>query len=560
MIKRLSITLSLMLACMMILGTTSFVSKAEGTSYTVSSGEELRTLSHEIVTGIKTPGTITLSQDITITAPIWLSSDTTLDLGGHTLSGNTGKSMLFTDADYGNNVGGFEKYSNITIMNGTIKKIDSTSTGMVIFGHANNLNVTNVTFTGAQSNHMLEFGACKKVNVTGCTFKDGIYKDDKDLGTYEALSFDIAGDHFSVAPIDYTPCEDVTISGCTFNNVRRALGAHRIEGNNLFKNMTVKGCTFTNITGTAIETVAWQDALIDGNTLNGVAFGVDCRVSDQQISGSPSAYDTRITISNNKINLNNSSGKNPCGIRISGIGNTKLSGYTVTNNEIKGPHAYAIHAENVRNSTVSGTTSSGAATNGIRVEKCDGVTVSGNKIDKSKSHGIAVISSENDIIKENTVTNTKAHGIFIQESKGTVISRNTIKKVKKQGISVYKKSEVAEISENTIVKPKSNGIDVQDKKSKVLVTFGNKITKPGQKPYGGYGKYFAADSALLTLKKGKTVSVNTFGQKGKTKCSSENSSVATVDKSGKVSAKGKGTTVLTLKRGKFSAKIKVTVK
>ncbi|SEL81571.1 parallel beta-helix repeat (two copies) [Butyrivibrio sp. ob235] len=566
--KKISaIILPMMLAAFMLIGSPAIISKADGTSYPVTDGEELRLLSYNIAQGVSAPGTITLQNDITVTKNIWLASDVTLDLNGHTLTGNTNGSILFTDATYGENKGGFEKYKNITIKNGNIKKADSVATGMVIIGHATNVVVDHVNFSGAVDCHMLELGACKKATITNCTFKDGKYSTAEDKGAYEALSLDIASEgNFSVKPFDDTACEDVAVSACIFEGVPRAFGAHRIQAGHFFNNISVKGCTFKNILGTAIETIGWTNSIVDGNTLDGVGFGVDCRPSDKQVGGNPGSYDANITISNNTITLKTSKGKTPCGIRISGILNSKtlLGGYKVTDNKVLGPHAYAVYAGYVKNSTISGTTTEGASINGIRVEYCDGVTVSGNTISKTKGtkspHGIALISNNNDLVKENTITNPGAVGIFIQGSQNGQIIGNTIKKAKTYGITVCKNAVVSLIAENTIVKPKKNGIDVQGKKSQILTTRGNKITKPGNRPYGGNGKYLAADEGILTLKKGKSSTISTYGQKGKTKYSTEDKSIATVDSKGKIVTKGKGTTTVTAKKGKYSAQVTITVK
>ena len=64
----------------------------------------------------------------------------------------------------------------------------------------------------------------------------------------------------------------------------------------------------------------------------------------------------------------------------------------------------------------------------------------------------------------------------------------------------------------------------------------------------------------LTLYKGQKKQLKIKGTKKKAKWSSNKKSVVSVDKKGKITAKKKGTAVITVKAGKKTVKCKVTVK
>ena len=280
----------------------------------------------------------------------------------------------------------------------------------------------------------------------------------------------------------------------------------------------------------------------------------------KNIISSPGSYNANNTISNNRITITQSSGKNPCGIRITGINTTMLSGFNVSDNTVSGVYSYAVHAKYINASKIEMVTSTNPQINGIRVENCDGVTVVGSTISKSKSHGLALINSKNDVVDGNTINNSKAHGIYLQNAKNETLTNNTIIKAKKQGINLNKKSSCILVGGNTIKRCKSNGINLEDKKSKITTTYANKITKPGQKAIAGKGKFFAVSNSIINLKKGKSVTIATFGMSGKVKYSSEDPSIATVNSSGSVKGVSSGVTTIIAKRGKFYAKVKVTVK
>ncbi|WP_408072089.1 right-handed parallel beta-helix repeat-containing protein [Butyrivibrio sp. JL13D10] len=554
--KRFAKILSLAIAGTMFFSTSAISSLAKEPAPALLNSDAGDAAS--FISAVENGEDVTLTKSISINGCSLKNNNQTIDLGGNTVTGTSGAMFFSADSSA---AGGYDVYHDITIKNGTIQRSTDSTHGLVIIGHTTNVTFENVTFIGGKDGHMLEFGACKNIIVKNCTFKDGRYSNSDDKGEYEALTFDAAHTgNFPILPSDDTACEDVIIDSCTFSNVRRAIGAHRIIKGHLFDNITIVNCKFNNITGTAIEAVGFTNAKIEDNTFSKVQFGIDCKPSSKNIISNPGAYDSHNVISNNTIELVQSNSKTPCGVRISGTDKSnKIGDFTVSKITVTGPHAYAVYAGDVTNSTISDVTSSGASINGIRVERSSGVTVFANNISKTKSHGIMLLSSSDDFVEGNTISNAKTHGIALESSTNETIIGNTITKPKKQGINLNKKSTCTLVAENKIVKAKY-GINCEDKKSKIFSTYANNIKKSKGSAYSGKGTYFAADNAVISLKKGKGEKITTVGKSGSAKYSSEDKKIATVDKSGKINAKSKGTTTIIAKKGKYYAKIKVTVK
>ncbi|WP_026498841.1 right-handed parallel beta-helix repeat-containing protein [Butyrivibrio sp. WCD2001] len=563
--RKFTILLSLIMMGAAVLATPTITGKASEASVSPSvlndanpTVTDVADLQKKINEGTETDIVLQKGQTYQLTEILFLRDNLTIDLNGGTIQKDSG-TILMTQGPAP--AGKYDGYKNITIKNGTIKRSGSAKDGLVIIGHATNVTFEKVTFSDANDAHMLEIGACKDVKVTGCTFKDGHYSSNEDKGEYEAFSMDISNSaNFPVGPSDNYACENVTVTDCIFSNVRRAFGGHRVVSGHLFDNIIVKNCQFNNISGTALEAVGFKNSVIEGNKFNQVGFGIDCKPSSSKIISDPGTYNTNNFFNDNQIALTKSSSKVTCGVRISGNGSTKLSGFKVTKTTVTGPHAYAVYAGDVTDSLIDEVTSSGATSNGIRVENCSGVKVSNSNISKTKSHGICLINSTNDTVSGNTITDAKKHGIALEGATNETIVGNTITKPKKSGINLWKKSTCTLVAENKITKPKTCGINCQDKKSKVFATCANVVKKAGVRPYGGDGVFFAATNSVVTLKKGKGAKIDAYGKKGATKYSTEDKSVATVDSKGNIKAKGSGTTTVTAKRGKFKAQVKVTVK
>lgn len=114
-------------------------------------------------------------------------------------------------------------------------------------------------------------------------------------------------------------------------------------------------------------------------------------------------------------------------------------------------------------------------------------------------------------------------------------------------------------SNNKIAKVSSTGkiTGVAPGKATITVTSGSKtakctVTVPGIK----------VSKSSVTLKKGQTakLTVNKYGISGKVTYTSKKPSVATVNAKGKITAKKKGKTTITIKAGSFKKTCKVTVK
>jgi hypothetical protein len=142
----------------------------------------------------------------------------------------------------------------------------------VLMVHANNILVQGVNFTGLQNGHGIELNASANVTVQNCTFtgdalststkKEGINIDSVDLAT--------GGINVPYASYDLTACSDITVGGCTFTSLPRAIGTHTYSYGSPHLRINITGNTIQNTFASAIGTMYWQDSVIQGNTVDGV--------------------------------------------------------------------------------------------------------------------------------------------------------------------------------------------------------------------------------------------------------------------------------------------------
>ncbi len=324
------------------------------------------------------PGTYTLSGGV-----LRIGSNTTLDMSGVTIKNNNGRMLTTSLMDGKKGVGGYADYKNITLSGGCWDA-EGTTKVPIRFAHMTGLTMKNVTFEDTAATHTVEIGACKDVQITGCTFQNTRHPS----GELEALQIDVMHEYsyssddsedsddtgytmkyYPDQVYDDTCCENVTVTGCTFRNLKRGFGSHgALVGKYYYNNITVKNCVFDNIENTAIMCTMWKDSVISGNTFTNVGRGVDTTTypwythyPDDHESKKALGYNANITISSNQFSLGGADRDSAtlAAILVSGYhssnegddypaGTYTPTGFTIINNTVTGYNDWNnYHEDNV---------------------------------------------------------------------------------------------------------------------------------------------------------------------------------------------------------------------
>lgn len=173
----------------------------------------------------------------------------------------------------------------------------------IIMAHDQNVTFDNITFKNCNA-HFFELDASKNVTIKNCTFQDITGKGKTD----EAINLDTpdkktGGFSFQWSKMDKIANKNVTIVGCRFKNMNRAIGTHkysqRSDGSNIMhEDIVIKDNILENVKGYegAIVPYNWKNVTIENNKIAGSGKGntktygivahsvVDPKIKDNQIS------------------------------------------------------------------------------------------------------------------------------------------------------------------------------------------------------------------------------------------------------------------------------------
>lgn len=147
----------------------------------------------------------------------------------------------------------------------------------IVMGHNQDVTIDRINFKNMNGGHFIEMDASRNVSVKSCSFKNIKKKSDY---VKEAINLDTPdrtteGFHNDWSKYDKTPNENVTISGCRFSNLGRAIGTHKYSASGskqiYHKNMVIRGNTITNMKWDApVRVINWQDSILENNTVTTV--------------------------------------------------------------------------------------------------------------------------------------------------------------------------------------------------------------------------------------------------------------------------------------------------
>lgn len=302
--------------------------------------------------------------------------------------------------------GGYDRTQNITIQGGTW---DGKGTGekhnnLILIAHAKNVTIKNTTLINCCGNHFIEYNGVSGGTVSGCTFRDFIpYKGldySKDEGSSvdgittlsEAMQVDYAGGEGTNGadkPADNTPSVNITVTGCTFDNVMSGVGNHH-EGD---KNTGIKITknTFRNVKKNCVNLFYYQAGGIEisGNK----ATEVRRFLQAMNVKGSG---DAGFKMDSNTVQNTSEAYK--------GLNDAFLvldsSDLTLQNNTVSG-FLNGIHMNGSKNLAVEGNTVNGVEEIGIKVVSCD-ADITGNQVTDCGQYNIATYKGCTGTLEGNT--------------------------------------------------------------------------------------------------------------------------------------------------------------
>ncbi len=524
-----------------------------------------------------------------LTRALHIYSNTVLYLGGVSFVRNKGcKANMLRTGDYeteSKGATGYAAHSNIEIRGGIFDGSGTANTVMKV-AHAKNFRLVNVSLKNVHNGHLMEVAGVDGFHVTDCRFENQTL-DSKGIG-YEAIQLDILkSGHICDCRSEAIPVKNVTIEGCTFNNVPRGIGSHTMVLNVPFTGIRIKGNRFTNLTSAAVQGVNWKDCKITeniiSNTPRGIAiysllsYGVggyyaDTLAREGKTSATASGEyktptDSKLLIADNVITY--------CGRVRDDYASYEYAGITVTGKRLGGVYSkfddgsgglpagdYYITGVTLRGNLIE------ADGHGIRLEnvrdaklEANSLTCGVNSYDNVKYHGLTIKGgSRIDSIIGCDVYGSLNSGIYVDASRVNAIVNTGLSGSGTDGISLNNKSVIGVITENYILKCGQNGIHVLTGSDAGNVA-GNTISGCKKKPVlkdkktkGKIGKnsytaaeltYMALDTYEVTLGAGETfepaLSYEPLNAAVRFVWSSTDRAVASVTPTGKITANSRGT-------------------
>ncbi len=438
-----------------------------------------------------------------------LYSNTVFDLSGSVIKRGEGCASMIRFGAAKDIVYGYNGYRNITVKNGTLDSDNKGTASLFRFAHASNIEINGVTFKNTTDvMHLLTFAASENVRVKNCQFRDMKITGSLDGFNCEAVQIDVLKDgYFSYPAQDGTPTKNVTVTGCTFENIPRGLGTHTAIAGHCFDGMVFKNNTFKNIESYAVRALNYINSEISGNTITDCGSGITCGTVTNgslsnfyaPLSGATVRDDINVVIKDNKISLkSNGADSVAFGIRLIGAevknfkdkdGKTfsadcRISGVRVENNSITGAvskkNFYAIHIIGAKGSAYGKNSNVSIRNNkvtfnykgkisntvyGIKAEDSEKLYFYGNSITDKKINvysSVTVDKCTDFYFEKNTVSGAKNFGIKLQNIKGAKIVSNSVSSTKSNGIYVVSGCKNVYVTSNKIKSCSGYGIAVNE--------------------------------------------------------------------------------------------------
>ncbi len=356
----------------------------------------------------------------TISAALKVYSNTTLifeDGATIKLDGDPPSMVVgLTDSD----IKGYNGASNITIKGGTWDAAGSTNCEVFQLRHGTNINISDAVMKNFRA-HAINVAASKDVTIKNVTFQNALKPSRGDTKNLECIHTDIDVPGAESGANDGTPAANITISGCTFDNVYAGVGRHMnvASGVKYVTNLTIENCTFNKVSERAINLANVTNATIRNNKVTGTTpeyFLEVRRCNDVKMTG----HSTIAPILIQECN----------GVTVDGgyIWNAPRQGISIGDSRvtIKNMHIVASRKEGIGiwtswNSTISGNSIFNTKERGINISGVSNTTITGNRVQDCPDYGFLIHNKSKGIKLTNNVSVSKyntssMHEFFVDNS------------------------------------------------------------------------------------------------------------------------------------------------
>lgn len=288
---------------------------------------------------------------------IYENTELTLAKTARILRSNDMYAMIMNGAE---NAGLYTGESNIIIRGGTWDangKNFPTKVTALAFGHCKNILITDLRVTDVYDWHHVELNAVQNGHIINCHF-DGMTLARE---TSEMIQIDLmsaSGQFPWFGPYDSTPCKDIIIEKCLFENGDCAgIGSHTSAEGKIHDNITIRDNIFRNLSKNGIVGLNYSNVLVENNVfdycLKGVVF----------VAGS------KITCKNIKIKNNTFTDIN-------------------RSNESRAIQLIATTTAFIKDCIISDNRIDTVGLDGITVDYCDNISILNNVIENCQRNGV----------------------------------------------------------------------------------------------------------------------------------------------------------------------------
>ncbi|WP_215456686.1 right-handed parallel beta-helix repeat-containing protein [Streptomyces sp. ATCC 21386] len=359
-----------------------------------------------------------------------------------------GTMLLNGDSDQDH--GGYTGHGNILIEGGLWNMRGTTSglTGSAMcisIGHAQGVTIRDLEVRDVSGYHAIELNSTKHALVDNCRFVGYVDPGGRDFS--EAVQTDLAkssGVFGGFGPYDNTVCEDIEVRGCYFGASGtggttawpRGVGSHSATVGTAHRRTRIIGNTFEGLLQYPVVAYAWDDTVIQGNTMKGCGAGIRAR----SIISADAADSTNLAgvvtnasqVMRNLAIVGNTlrdTGSVDDAILLYGEETGRIHDVTINGNVVDtvGGGENGIRLFHVEQYAVSGNTVREPGGTGISQEQVFGGTVSGNRIYQPGGSGVSCDTGQGVTIASNTMRNAGTNGIHLLGGSDVQVLDNFIK-------------------------------------------------------------------------------------------------------------------------------------
>lgn len=186
------------------------------------------------------------------------------------------KLFIFVDSKRGakkNSIKGYKGTVNSSVTASGKATINLASEGEVAFclEHNNKVSVSGVTINlNGKNQKAINITGCSNVNIDKCSISS---KNKQGMGILIDINAKPSQPSMTCSVNDNTVCNNIKITGCTFNKLKNGVYSQRFMKDKYQKNVTVDKCKFTTISDGAIKMQNWEKPVITNNKFTSIGKG-----------------------------------------------------------------------------------------------------------------------------------------------------------------------------------------------------------------------------------------------------------------------------------------------